>query len=336
MNKKNKEDNLDLYSAVLFEENKNFKINENNKLLMYTNRLVDDFLDNKDYTFKKWNIEHKVNKKKYRSPEFKKDTDLLIAGCSFTYGVGIPKEFMWAEIVAKDLNLSHANLALPGESVVGQVKKIFAYFKEYGHPKFLCAMFPDFGRFLSPQNSKHFVSNSALLNIERKKADNISIENFWDDNFLYTSNLGPWIPDIKFSRSPHKAENVLIPEISHFYSAQFILMLEQYCILAGINFIWSIWDVKNLKIIESIKKEEYTTLINVEMENWNRDFESIEDVYTVNKKRILCHKDLEEKNNEIFHYAMDRGKGLNLSHWGSHRNQHIADIMKDNILKFYK
>ena len=170
MHKDKKEyENPDLYNAILFKENKNFNISEKNKNLMYTNKLRDDITKYTTRPYRINGIDYITNSKDFRSPEFKKNTDLLIAGCSFTYGVGIPQEFMWAEIVAKDLNLSHANLSMPGDSVVGQVKKIFAYFKEYGHPKFLCALFPDFGRFLYPQNKNHFVSDKTLRLIKNNK-----------------------------------------------------------------------------------------------------------------------------------------------------------------------
>jgi hypothetical protein len=329
------DDKPDLYNAILFKENKNFKITEANKNLIYTNKLLDDLPEDKDRSDVRWGIDHKTNSKKFRSPELKKNTDLLIGGCSFTYGVGIPQEFMWAEIVARDLNFSYANISMPGDSVAGQVKKIFAYFKQYGHPKVLCVLFPEFGRFYSPQNKNHFVLNSALINMERKKKNNEDIENFWEESYMYTSYLGSTMPDVKFSRSPHKAEDVLVPEVAHFYSAQFLLMLEQYCNLAGIKFIWSIWDIKNLKIIKSLNKEQYTGVIDINMENWHRNFDTTEDIYSEDKKRILCHEELREKNSEIFDFGMDRDYGLKGSHWGSHRNQHIADIMKENILKEY-
>jgi hypothetical protein len=322
----------DLYNAILHKENKNFKISEKNKNLLYTNKLKDDVTKNTTRPYKINGIDYKTNSKDFRSPEFKKNTDLLIAGCSFTYGVGIPQEFMWAEIVAKDLNLSHANLSMPADSVVGQVKKIFAYFKEYGHPKFLCALFPDFGRFLFPQNKNHFISERSLNSMQNKTHSNSEIDFFWEENFLFTSFLGSWMPDIEFSRSPHKAENILTPEISHFYSSQFILMLEQYCNLAGIKFIWSMWDVENLKIIQSLNSKEYTNVIDVNMKNWKRDIDKIKDIYMEDEKIILCHQELKEKNDRIFDFAVDRDNGIEKSHWGSHRHQHIADIIKENMI----
>jgi hypothetical protein len=94
-----------------------------------------------------------------------------------TWGAGLPEEKMWTNIVSKELNLSHANLALSGDSVYGQVRRIFAYFKEFGHPKYIYAVFPEFYRMLIPINKKIFTTKGGVKEIKYKTLE-INVKDF--------------------------------------------------------------------------------------------------------------------------------------------------------------
>jgi hypothetical protein len=317
-----------IQNAILFKKNKFFDIPDHKKKLLYTNKLIKDRPEDVSHDFSKHGISYKFNKKNYRSPEFHEGTDVLFAGCSITRGDGIPEEFMWTNIVAKDLNLSHANLAQSGDSVSGQVKRIFAYIKEYGAPKYIYAIFPDFNRIQFPVNRRQFITGGALKQIKNGEKSH----ELWDEFFLQNA----FIPDVideslKISIRPYIAEHVLTPEIGHFYSAQHILMLEEYCSLAKIKFAWSTWDQKQFNIIKSLGDEYYKTLIDLKLNKWHMDFDKVEDVYSENGSRVMCHEDIRSAGRTFFDLGRDREHGLVHAHWGSHRNQHVADIVKNHI-----
>ena len=42
----------------------------------------------------------------------------------------------------KKSNKNFINLALPGDSAAGQIRKAFSYFENYGNPQIIVAMFP--------------------------------------------------------------------------------------------------------------------------------------------------------------------------------------------------
>lgn len=319
-------DNESLLDAMIHKPSHFFNVPEYNKFLLYANNMIKDIPDHATNSFKKNGIEYKVNKKNYRSPEFHKDTDILFAGCSMTFGDGIPEEFVWANVVGRDLNLTYANLGLPGDSVYGQVKRIFSYFKEFGHPKYIYALFPEFYRMLIPVNQKIFTTGGALK----------ELKNIADDEYNEFILKNAFIPgsvdkDFKMSIRPHIAEHVLNPELPHMLSAQSILMLEAYCEVAGIKFAWSTWDQKQFMVLKSLGPDYYKNLIDIEMDCWEISYMPMEDRYFKNDKRVFCHSDLKARSKGFFDLAMDRDNGIKFSHWGSHRHQHVADIVKSHV-----
>lgn len=58
-----------------------------------------------------------VNEHCFRFEEIPTETDLAVFGCSFTFGLGLPKEMLWHDILAKELNLSCLNFGMCGASI---------------------------------------------------------------------------------------------------------------------------------------------------------------------------------------------------------------------------
>ena len=105
----------------------------------------------------------------FRGPELSKDNELLILGCSFTYGAGIDESSInltWPHVLSNKTNKTFSNISRSGDSAAGQVIKAFAYFKKFGHPKAVIALFPSFERFLHIGNDKII---EGTVTKERKK-----------------------------------------------------------------------------------------------------------------------------------------------------------------------
>ena len=176
-----------------------------------------------------------INEHGFRSNELIEGTDLVFSGCSFTFGIGLPEDAIWGSIIAKKMGLTYSNLGIPGDSVMGSITNIYQYFKEYGHPKILLCMFPDFYRTLIPENSDILIS-------KRNYSGIIS-------NPIRTYILNEDHP--KYSKIPYYIEDVISPDVPFYYSMRYIKMLEQYCKAANIKFLWSTWSPITYSLLES-------------------------------------------------------------------------------------
>ena len=48
---------------------------------------------------------YKFNSHGFRCEEFTNKPTIMVLGCSFTCGIGLPIEFIWPELISKNLNL---------------------------------------------------------------------------------------------------------------------------------------------------------------------------------------------------------------------------------------
>lgn len=267
-------------------------------------------------------IIYNFNKHGYRGEEFIYNEEILILGCSQTFGMGLPEEFTWSKIFSNKANKKIHNLAQPGDSIQGQIRKSFQYFKEFGNPKVILGLFP-YGRIELP-----FIPNVF---------GKISKDGSSDDG----KNL-PIIQKIilegsqnkidKYSKIPHNPEKIIPLEVAIFYNFMFIQILEQYCKANNIDLIWTLY---NDDKIEKYLKLELPELLN--------NFINIDSVYmhsptckgwddSDSEYILKCHEDL--ANHPLFNHASDcnhitKQKG----HFGIHTNQHIADIFYKEYLK---
>jgi len=53
----------------------------------------------------------------FRSEDFVSDAGMLFSGCSFSFGIGIPIDYLWTKTVSDHFNQPHYNLSVPGASV---------------------------------------------------------------------------------------------------------------------------------------------------------------------------------------------------------------------------
>jgi|694.fasta_scaffold72068_5 hypothetical protein len=237
-----------------------------------------------------------INKHGFRGKEISGKEDILIAGCSFTFGSGIPEEKIWGVQVANNMSLSYSNLGYPGASILSIINSIFSYFKEYGNPKILACLFPDLDRIQLPVDNKIWTSKSDNLNKDLARV------------FLgeHHNNLP------RYSKAPHNIENVMPLSVPRWISIKYIQILEQYCRSSNIKFIWSTWDNRFLPPL--VESKQFDFLINTK----NIDQE-------INNK---CHNDLKNDFKEIFDRGSDIEYGLDRAHWGVHKHTHYAEYFE--------
>jgi hypothetical protein len=233
-----------------------------------------------------------VNSHAYRSPEFEKNADLLYAGCSITYGEGVVESGIWGNIISSKLNMKAFNMGMPGGSVHFIVNNLFNYFKQFGNPKNLICMFPDFLRMEMYSNYSHMRSD---LNSTRGKY----LSGYQNYHLL----LNESDPYAKISKQPHIASEVIPKELALSLSLQHIKFLEMYCFEAGINFLWGTWAEEEETYI--LKNElEFKNFVNLKNNLWHKEIKDQRKslVHKSTNERDLCRRLLEPcKNLEICH-----------------------------------
>lgn len=81
---------------------------------IYNKNLRENYDKLQRYGWIEQHIDYKFNSAGFRCKEFTNDPSIMFLGCSYTCGVGLPLETIWAELVAKEFDMSCANLGIGG------------------------------------------------------------------------------------------------------------------------------------------------------------------------------------------------------------------------------
>lgn len=286
-----------------------FDINEiNNKSINYlqTNLVMSEF-------------DLGLNSNGFRSPEFKKNVEFLIAGCSVTFGIGLPIEKIWHEILLSKSEYSYASVAFEGDSIGNQIQKIFSYINKFGNPKNILLLLPELNRIKIFNKPDSFVCHAYKFS----KSDIKHYVNVYKSISFVNSNH----ENEKYFKKPIDSEMIIPQEMAHMYAAQSINMLETYCYNLGINLIYGTWDGKTEMIFNKIKNQNYfKNFIELDCLKWHYYSKENKDVFDNSE----CHIDY--KKDYFYNRAGDRAKGVDRAHFGSHRHIHYAEIFA-KILK---
>jgi hypothetical protein len=278
---------------------------------------------------------YRMNSIGYRSAEFDGTAEVVFAGCSNTFGTGIPEEVIWGSALANQLGKSYANISKQGASVQWIVRNILSYFDEHGHPETLCCLFPDFYRMTLATNSGQLVYGGNGHRDSRYPDS----DDFTRILEIHLDQALPPSMTPTYSKKPHEAADVLPADIAVFESMQSILFLEQYCRSHGIKFAWSTWDTSILSFLLEVKElfpKNYTNLVDIDVDCWvqNPDREIAGEVFlglqfrnSPNKEHpvVECHQELMSTYGVNFYRGLDDINGIDYAHMGAHQHRHIAE-----------
>jgi hypothetical protein len=256
---------------------------------------------------------YKVNSKFYRGKDFVDSPEIIVSGCSFTYGAGLSENNMWPSMLSELMGMQHINLALPGKSVTSIINNLYSYFREYGHPKYIFCLFPSFGRFELP------INKDLILSVRNTSPDTYNGSPMF---FGEPIESGGYVQDIIirddilsekpiYSKKPHVFEDIISLDLPYWTAIKAILSFEQYCSVAGIKFLWATYEEDMESAIHIIKdrhKDHYTSFIEMGTGYLND-----------------CHQDYKENNSYIWEWALDRDRGLEHAHPGLHFNIHVTE-----------
>lgn len=297
------------YQGPAYKPFINFDLNEifeiENKLPSYTQRGID----------------YNLNEFGFRGQDFIKNVDLLVLGCSNTFGMGLPEKYIWPNLLKSDDIKNVNSLASVGDSAMGQIIKFFKYINVFGNPKNLVGVFPAYRMEFPLEEKKWEISNSE--------------ENFTQINY---NKAGFTLPDPsdshfeKYSASPYDPNKIFTKQTVRYFTHTFINILEKYCNNTGINFRYTIYDYdyrfydKN-KPGESLK--EYMTLHSKNYFTYDYAID-LGSKITDAELYFKCHQD---KNiDEYFYRAGDFIEGKRGGHFGLHHHIHIAEAAKKSLM----
>jgi hypothetical protein len=244
----------------------------------------------------------------FRTPEIE-NKDLIALGCSQTYGVGVCEESTWPALLAKKLNLSYANIAVPGTSVARSVTSFFSYIEKYGKPKAVAILLPDMYRMYIPVGNPH-TSAQNLPKEQKIKMVNVAISP--------NEGLAPSV-----SKKPHKVEEIFYPEIS--YSQGFLMLntLLIFCKYANIAVVVDTWERELSHILNSLDYLSEEVFANAYVSHPEED--------------CLAHEKFKSTlKHDEFYSATDRTKNRSIteeykSHMGAHSHIHFAEAMATKL-----
>jgi hypothetical protein len=296
------------------------------------------------WTSEKDSVIYNINSMGYRSDEFIENRQMVFSGCSQTFGVGVLNDGVWGNVLSKRLKIDPYNLGLGGKSVQFTVQNLISFFKEYGNPKFLFCLFPEFTR-IEMKSDVSFMKSKYIIEKEGFKTYSIlpSIE---------TPNR-----HIVYSKKPHIAEDIIPSELFFSINLDYIRMLEIYCELKDITFRWGTWDRAQDKYLnKNIKDMDFKNYVYLEMDKWHgpvflknnrQSLQGIEyDDYIPHfhesglncygKKpcpsNTKCHEDLRDFYGKNFDIPMDMDvKNMDFGHMPIHKHIHIADCFERSI-----
>lgn len=303
---------------------------------------------NKDYD--PLNI-YTLNNYGYRGPDFHGGVDIITAGCSFTFGIGVPDNGTWSHWLSESLGASYVNVSMPGASIEWVIDSIYRYIETFGPPKRgIVAFLPDLIRHDVVLNSKlnEAVDTSNLDFVPRYYNE--------DADLQLLSYTPRGYPAPNFIKRPYPIEHTLVLEETIKASVSKIRDLERFCKHAGIKLIWSSWADSvvwlNSELPEEYKFDQYIALDGLadwkshlyKLEPTEDDPEGIADyklnheegkehLYGCSYEKLLggsctcfseCHFDKISEFPQSFHSATDRYRPGN-SHYGVHRYLHIAE-----------
>lgn len=166
-----------------------------------------------------------VNKDGFRSKNFTKlnqeTANILVAGCSVTFGFGLPEDKVWPNILKNlisfnsDKKIKLDNIGVCGIDSIQEIYNIFIYIEKYGRPDYIFVNLPPIYRRPDIENVRARVSTRQDLNVLHTKEE---VESYLTANW-----------------KDHG--------INFFQNIIAIRQLEMHCKQLDIPLYWMSWDV---------------------------------------------------------------------------------------------
>jgi hypothetical protein len=266
------------------------------------------------------------------------DSEILAAGCVITFGLGVPEEATWSQILSKKINMDIVNLGNPGVPVKKICEMIIKYACKYKMPKTIFVLFPSFFRGMLLEDVDFYSSTKNMYPVVQRKL--WKQENF-DTNIFFNKDKN--FVSFKYTSKPryfkskdqeiNYMENVFSPHQLILDSIESILILEYFCFSHNINLYWTTPDPATAMLMDTLLK-----IPNFKLKKYfNFDTENFEDNFDINGDFIKESCSLSHDSKFLNHPSWKRGsdKCLDINNnelksWvkspGIHYHHHVAEL----------
>lgn len=165
---------------------------------------------------------------KYSNGE--KHVDLVVAGCSFTHGVGVKYPETWGEVLSSKLNLDYVNISDRGWSMTNIADGIFSHIRKHGNPKYIAILATQLTRGVEPIDIREVQSRSWSGSTTRGVCSVTTATRLTGDSVS------------RYSIRPHVIEDVTFSDAYVYRSIVALNSLIDYCRAADIVLVWGTWD----------------------------------------------------------------------------------------------
>lgn len=268
--------------------------------------LYTKFMNNKVEPMDGPHFMYRINKNGFRSDHFEKlsseNINVLVAGCSYTFGEGIPEEYTWGRLLQKSMasvhnkNIKLYNIGFMGNSVLNIASLIKSFINEYGKPDYLFMCIPDLTRAVIYDGNEKRYKNvyAAKRYIENK--NRYKYEYDYVKSFNYENNI--------------------------YLSINTIQIIETLCDISGIKLLWTAWHKPDLRIYKDLNFKYFFEIPD--------ELEAIIDEYSYNSEEAIRNADLENINNLPYWK-----KARDMNHPGTRWTHRIADLFFNKVVEKY-
>lgn len=264
--------------------------------------------------------EKQLNLNGHRGPDFINNVDLLTAGCSQTFGVGLNENETWPYFLSKNNNKTYNKMSYPGGSTYHIVNNLFKYFEFYGNPKSIFCVFPDVRRLRTIIDYEILNNESAF----RPKEISGEVEKF---NFVnansarYYFNKSERKSDIpKYIKMPTSPEYIYSDLYCSSLNFNAIRSLEIYCNQHIIPFKWTTWSNSDF-YFQNIYSSLFSNYIEVDSVAYD-----IDATHSLNCQEKIGHVNCNYHTNQIDIYGNKFYVADDNDHYGVHWQMHIAEM----------
>jgi len=248
------------------------------------------------------------------------NSDVLASGCSITFGIGVPEEGRWTDILSNKMNKSVTNLGNPGASVATICNHIIHYCMNNKMPKEIFCLMPDFVRSMVVVDKEFYKSGVKREDVGKEDYlelmfCNPTIKIDRDTVYMETKNKR----NIEDAISPHQ---LILNAVNSIYT------LESFCLSNNIKLYWTTWNrassmiMRQLLMLEDFKLKNFVPFYPTNAKDQLDEFidDTCNSDHNSEFKDHLCWPAASDYS------IIDYKKQPHMHHPGIHFQYHIADF----------
>lgn len=169
------------------------------------------------------------------------DADILASGCSITFGIGVPEEGRWTDLLSKKMNRSVMNLGNPGNSVSTICENVIRYCMNNKMPKEIFCLMPDFFRSMVVVDKEFYRSGV--------KRENVGVSDYLE--LMFCNPVVKTDSRVVYMETKNKEniEDAVSPHQLILNAVTSIYTLESFCLSNDIKLYWTTWDRASSEIM---------------------------------------------------------------------------------------